>query len=509
MRVADTEWSMATVTSAPAQVPAPRRPLSFARLSDELLARQVARGSERAFVALYERYHQRLYQYCRSIVRNDTDAQDALQSTFLAALSALRRGKRSAPLRPWLYRIARNESITLLRRRSRESDQELAAAAVSSAEDEAACRARWALLLADLTGLPERQRSALLLREMSGLSHEEIAITLGTNVGAAKQAIFEARQGLMELAEGRAMSCDDVRRRLSAGDRRVLRGRRVRAHVRDCSGCAAFAAAIEERTAELRAFAPALPSAAAAAVLTGALRASTAHGGSGPAAGSAVAAGAAGKVAGTALTWKALTGVALIAGTAAGVTGIGHALHRDRSPVRGASAASIHRAAAATKTRAAGPRSALRAAAAAGGGRSVRRAAALSAHGSPVAVAPAASTFADVPGRTGHGNAGTSRGLGAAAAPGHVKTDGRVPRGRAPVARGRGTATGRGHASTGPVASGRPSGGAGGKQGSPRGKTGTRHTATTSGKSHAVGGSSSGLTPLRGRSQLAQVVPNS
>ncbi|MHB8658015.1 MAG: RNA polymerase sigma factor [Solirubrobacteraceae bacterium] len=48
-------------------------------------------GSERAFAALYERYHQPMYRYCRSMVRNDADAQDALQSTFAGALMALPR----------------------------------------------------------------------------------------------------------------------------------------------------------------------------------------------------------------------------------------------------------------------------------------------------------------------------------------------------------------------------------------------------------------------------------
>ena len=253
---------MSTVSPAAPPVAAQGGSLRLSRLSDELLARQVTRGSERAFAALYERYHQPLYRYSRSIVRNDADAQDVLQSTFTRALSALQRDRRSAPLRPWLYRIAHNEAISLLRRRSREHDEEPPDAgtrASASAEDEAVDRARWSTLLADLAVLPDRQRSALLLRELSGLSHEEIAIALGTGIGSAKQAIFEARQALAELAEGRAMSCDEIRRRISEGDRRVLRGRRVRAHLHDCRGCASFAAAIPSRRAELRALTPALP----------------------------------------------------------------------------------------------------------------------------------------------------------------------------------------------------------------------------------------------------------
>ena len=320
---------MDTVSSAAAPAPAlaARRSVPLGRLGDELLARQAAGGSERAFAALYERYHQPLYRYCRSIVRNNADAQDVLQSTFTSALSALRRDHRNAPLRPWLYRIAHNESISLLRRRSRESAQELldgGSQLVASAADQAADRARWATLVADLARLPERQRTALLLRELSGLSHEEIASTLGTGVSGAKQAIFEARQGLAELVEGRAMSCDEVRRRLSDGDRRVLRGRRVSAHLRECHSCEAFAAEIRPRRVELRALTPVLPSAVAADLLSRSLRAASTHGGSGAVAGSAATAGAVGKLTGTALTGKALTGVALVAAAAAGVTGLRH-----------------------------------------------------------------------------------------------------------------------------------------------------------------------------------------
>src|SRR5947208_2172568 len=127
------------------------------RLSDELLAGHASRGSERAFAVLFERYHQPLYRYCRSIVRNEADAQDALQSTFASALAALKRRQRSAPLRPWLFRIAHNEAIGVIRRRTRDSSQELPEAAhqtTASAEDDAGERARWAALVVDLAELP-------------------------------------------------------------------------------------------------------------------------------------------------------------------------------------------------------------------------------------------------------------------------------------------------------------------------------------------------------------------
>ena len=114
-------------------------------------------------------------------------------------------------------------------------------------------RERLALLRADLRDLPERQRMALVLRELSGLSHEEIAGVLDSSARAVKQTIFEARAGLQECAEGRTMLCADVQRALSDGDGRVLRGRRMRAHVRSCRACRQFKTALAQRPADLAA----------------------------------------------------------------------------------------------------------------------------------------------------------------------------------------------------------------------------------------------------------------
>jgi hypothetical protein len=194
------------------------------------------------------------------------------------------------------------------------------------------------------------------MRELNGLSHEEIATVLGTSVGAAKQAIFEARSALLEMTEGREMACDEVRHRLSDGDGRALRGRRIRAHLRDCGGCAAFAAAIPARETDLRALTPVMPAAASAALLRHVLGGGAGKGATGAGSGAAVA-GAAGKTAGGALLAKGLAGVAVVATAAAGVGGVstlvtraGHARHATRG------AASVRTASSQSRTAAAAPR---------------------------------------------------------------------------------------------------------------------------------------------------------
>jgi len=294
------------------------RPAPFGLLGDERLARLAAAGHARAFAVVYERHHQALYRYCRSILRDELDAQDALQSTFAAAFAALGRGRRDAPIRPWLFRIAHNESVSALRRRRPTTD--LSAASdwcTTTVEDQAAERAEFDMLVRDLRELGERQRSALIMRELSGLSHEEIAIALDTSVGAAKQTIYEARRSLFEFAEGRSVPCDEIRRTISDADGRLLRSRRVRAHLRECTGCAAFAAAIPERGRELRAVAPILPPVLAAGMLERIAGAGAAHGAGSGLAG--LAAGAAGKAAGTTLAANALAGIAVVASATVGV----------------------------------------------------------------------------------------------------------------------------------------------------------------------------------------------
>src|ERR1700748_2950069 len=72
---------------------------------DERLARSVTDGDQAAFAELYEHYQQPLLRYCRSILGGEADSQDAVQSAFVRALSALQRDSRNAPVRPWLYLI--------------------------------------------------------------------------------------------------------------------------------------------------------------------------------------------------------------------------------------------------------------------------------------------------------------------------------------------------------------------------------------------------------------------
>lgn len=281
-------------------------------LSDARLARQASDGDERAFAAIYRRYHQDIYRFCLSILGRPEDAQEALQNTMIKALRSLPGEERKIQLKPWLFRVAHNESIDLLRKRREEP--ELNAARASGAAEVAetvALRERLGRLLADLGELPERQRSALVMRELAGLDYEQIGQAFDSSSSVARQTVYEARLNLRELEAGREMGCNQVTRQLSEADGRITRRRDIQAHLRACAECRAFRDSIGTRRQDLAALSP-LPVAVGASILHGLAGGGAATGLGGGAAAVGTGAGAA-KVAGTSVALKAVATVAVVA----------------------------------------------------------------------------------------------------------------------------------------------------------------------------------------------------
>jgi RNA polymerase sigma factor (sigma-70 family) len=309
--------------------------------SDDRLARRAVDGDERAFAAIYRRYHQSLYRFCLAIVGDPQDAQDALQNTMLKALRALPGEERRIQLKPWLYRIAHNESIDLLRRRrdTRQLDPELAAPTPALA-DELDSRERLRQLLADLDELPERQRGALVMRELAGLDFAAIGTVLDTSAAVARQTLYEARLSLRRMGEGRDMDCMTVTKALSDGDGRVARRRDVRAHLRHCASCRDFGDEIERREHDFAALAP-LPAALAASLLQGLL------GGAGPsgsgAVGGAAIAGGAAKSVGSSAALKGAAAVLAIAAVGTGAADRGGLIDLGLPGSDGSSSVPAHR----------------------------------------------------------------------------------------------------------------------------------------------------------------------
>lgn len=164
---------------------------------DRRLVDLVRDGYDAAFEEIVRRYRRPLDRFAAAFVGHRSE--DVTQDSFSKALLALRGSEAEVDLRPWLYRIVRNTALNDLRAAApaaAELSETLPGARSAAAEVES--REELRELMERLQALPETQRAALVMRELEGLSHEEIAAALGVSGGAARQAIFRARAALRE-----------------------------------------------------------------------------------------------------------------------------------------------------------------------------------------------------------------------------------------------------------------------------------------------------------------------
>ncbi len=143
-------------------------------------------------------------------------------------------------LRAWLYRVAHNRCIDHLRRPVPAPAEifDMSRGPLADPIAQAERRDDLRRLVHDVRELPEQQRSALLMREMEGLSYADLASALDVSVPAVKSLLVRARVSLVEAIEARDASCVDIRNDIAAAiDRGVRANGRVRRHVRECDGC--------------------------------------------------------------------------------------------------------------------------------------------------------------------------------------------------------------------------------------------------------------------------------
>src|ERR1700712_2539862 len=93
----------------------PRSANVLRAFSDERLVEQVRRGNEVAFEAVYDRHHRGILSFCRHMLGSVDEAEDPVQQAFISAYDALRPDDRHVRLKPWLYAIARNRCLSILR----------------------------------------------------------------------------------------------------------------------------------------------------------------------------------------------------------------------------------------------------------------------------------------------------------------------------------------------------------------------------------------------------------
>ncbi|HEX2542459.1 MAG TPA: RNA polymerase sigma factor [Caldimonas sp.] len=198
------------MTMIPARVPAPAAD-ETSHQDDAALARRIVAGDRSAFEQLMRRYNRRLYRLARATLRDDAEAEDALQDAYLSAFSKMAQFRGEAALSTWLSRLVLNECLGRLRRSARrdnvvhivvpDADEELDTMGTSQTEtpDRAAMRAEVRCLLErKLDELPQDFRAVFVLRCVEELSVEETAAVLGVPETTVRTRHFRARGLLRE-----------------------------------------------------------------------------------------------------------------------------------------------------------------------------------------------------------------------------------------------------------------------------------------------------------------------
>ena len=176
---------------------------SFDGMADGELVAACLEGRAGAFDVVVERHRRSIYQLCYRFVPNHEDASDLAQDVFLRAYKGLKNFRGQSSLATWLYRIGVNVCLNRVSVKAPpsepiESHEYVDTRTESPSErllrDERAVRVR-----AAVAQLPDKQRTALILRLYHDLSHQEIAEIVGSSVGAVKANVFHALQNLKRL----------------------------------------------------------------------------------------------------------------------------------------------------------------------------------------------------------------------------------------------------------------------------------------------------------------------
>ncbi len=192
-------------------IPKPAAP-SPERLSDVELVDRIKSGDGRAMEALMRRHNRVLYRTARAILRNDTEAEDAVQDAYIKAYNALDKFRGESRLSTWLVRIAANEALMRRRRNSRLAEVVPIDGTVEEPEpdmdrqqgpEREALRGQMRKLLeARIDELPDGYRAVFMLRGVEELSVEETAAALEMPEATVRTRYFRAR-GLLREALAR------------------------------------------------------------------------------------------------------------------------------------------------------------------------------------------------------------------------------------------------------------------------------------------------------------------
>lgn len=178
---------------------------------DRQLVERVKQGDKRAFELLVEKYWRKLTRLLSRMVRDPDEVEDIAQETFIKAYRALPQFRGDAAFYTWLYRIgvntaknylaAKGKAMPTVSERAYSDDEDdveerLVAQDINTPESELLSKQVAMAVNEAVEALPEELRTAITLREMEGLSYEEIANLMGCPIGTVRSRIFRAREAI-------------------------------------------------------------------------------------------------------------------------------------------------------------------------------------------------------------------------------------------------------------------------------------------------------------------------
>lgn len=167
--------------------------------NEEELIVLAKKGDREAFSSLIRPSYKMLYSVCYSILGNAEDAKDAAQEAALSAYQKIKTFKDRSKFSTWLYRIALNKAKDVLKERSKKQNLPLDEAVNAKVEEGYDAKLVEMDLRAALQSLSVEQRELLVLRDIRGLSYEEMAAILDKNLGTVKSGISRARAALLSV----------------------------------------------------------------------------------------------------------------------------------------------------------------------------------------------------------------------------------------------------------------------------------------------------------------------
>src|SRR5215208_630223 len=267
----------------------PRSRRLLAAFGDDRLVEQVRRGNVTAFEVMYDRHFRGILSFCRQMSGSREEAEDAVQQTFTSAYTDLQSNDREIRLKAWLYTIARNRCLSVLRaRREQAADLEDEALPTAGLSEQVQQRADLQELLHDLRELPDDQREALVLFEIGDLSQAEVANVIGVEPVKVKALVYQARSALIENREARAIPCSEIREQLATATGGALRRGPLRRHLKACEGCRDYRDQVRAQRSAIALILPVVPSMGLKDSVLAAVGLGGGAGGGGAAAGGAV-----------------------------------------------------------------------------------------------------------------------------------------------------------------------------------------------------------------------------